>query len=150
MRIDEPRHVYRPCRTCATRTSVSKSTSVMSFGLGQILEESDRRGGGQSHVFEHAAAFVEQQPQTQFERFALGVAAHEDTEVLPLAVLVDLEVAGREIGDEVSLAVQHHHGHVHEVDAPLEPPLLRRDGGRRNDRNRPAEKPRPHVATSRW
>jgi hypothetical protein len=147
--LDEARHVHRSVLRDAHFGVEVDERDVL--GLGEVLQEPDGGRAGQTHVLEHAAARVEQQPEPEVQpvRFGLGrvegIAAEKDRDVLLLAVLEDLEVLRAEIGDEVALAVEHHHGHVHQIDPAPESSLLRGGHRRRQRATRYADEETPHL-----
>ncbi len=95
-------------RSGSTRTSVSKSTSVIVAGPREAVEEPDGGAPGERHVLLHAPADVEQRPEVEFGRrdggrrvaASLGVARHEEAQRLLLPVLEHLEILLPEVGEE--------------------------------------------------
>ena len=86
-------------------------------GVGQRVEELDRRGLGEGQVLAHAPADVEHQAEVHRRRGVVAVAGREVADRLLPAVLVDLEVVERQVGDEVSFPVGDGGADVDEVDA---------------------------------
>ena len=91
----------------------------MSCGRRQHVQELDRRALRELHVGLHAAAGIDHQAQVHRRR-GVAVALREVVDRLLLAVLDDLEIVLREIGDDVALSVGDGRGKRGEIDAGAE------------------------------
>ena len=100
----------------------------MSSADGQHVEELDRRALRQLHVGLHAAAGVQHQAEVH-GRARVASAVREILEGLWLAVLEDLEILFRQVGDDVALAVGDGHGEGGEIDAGAELLVYPPEGG---------------------
>ena len=109
----------------ATRTSVSKSTSVMSFASLSVLRNltaADRDSLMSSPMLPLVS---NSRPTCSSGPVSTSVAAREVLERLLLAVLDDLEVVGGEIGEVLALLVDDGDAEGREVDPGAERRRLR-------------------------